>query len=598
MTSRRTLRSYVVALVAGLLAEATSGIHASDTVALEPVVESVRMRIATTYSGPAFDRLPPGSVEALLDPAERRALATEHLRFRLDRPARLYVFRDSRLAEDDEPFWLRSSGFAPTSLTARAYQLVFDAWTKDVPAGEIGLGVHALRRYREHYFVVVASRDGHSVPTVTPLGTPAPAIDVFRVGAAPWVDRGSTLEEIPTTLAGLPLVRTFSDRRAVASLYDWFRSTDHPAETAPDQIVATFGGDPARRVAVAWRTAPGIERALLELSSADEPTLAPRIHEATTDRIDAPRTLNQPAVLRHTVALSDLRPDTRYTYRVGTTGGPWSTPRTFRTAPEAPREIRFLAFGDVQEDYDSFVPLLRRALEHVPEPDFVVFAGDLVSRGNDTDDWDAFFAALDAVPLPAPLLPALGNHELLPGDAPDLYRRLFVLPTNGPDSLEPERAYSLDYAGVRLVVLDSNTDGGQTPWLERLLAAPRATPRAPALAVAHHGAYTSRPGRYFPRVREQWAPLFEAHGVPLVLQGHDHAYLRTVPIGTPGTTYLIATAGGKFYPQAHHAYAARAFADTATFQIVTASPHDGRVTLETRDADGRILDSATLPPPH
>ncbi len=577
----------------------TSFVSAAEPPALKPVqaITAVRDRMARTLSLADIADLAPGSIEALLTPAEHAALASCYLRFHLDRPARLYVFRDRRLASVNEPFWLTDTGFEPTLLTTRAYQQTFEAWRKDVPSGEIGLGVHALRRYREHYFVVVAPQPGEPVPTVTPLGDFAPGLSSFEEGSRPWVDRNVFLETVPAELVGSPLIQPHSGQRSLASAYDYFRITTDPATAQADQIIVTPGANPASEVGLSWRTDTSVTTPALQLRPADPANQPWSTVIAASRTIKAPRTLNQSQVQRHAVALGDLLPDTRYTYRAGTApNGPWSKSRSFRTAPATPREVTFLMFGDVQEKFEVFAALLSSALAHCPDPDFIVFAGDLVSRGNDTDDWDAFFAVLDAAKLPAFIVPAIGNHELLPDNTARLYRAIFVLPENGPVELESERAYTFEYAGLRLVVLDSNTEGGQTAWLETQLRAARTPPTAPAIAIAHHGAYTSRPGRYYPLVRERWAPLFESRHVPLVLQGHDHAYLRTHPQGRQGTTYLIATAGGKFYPQAEHAYSARAFADTPTFQVITVSPHKGSIDLVTYAQDGTLLDTAKLPP--
>ena len=46
----------------------------------------------------------------------------------------------------------------------------------------------------------------------------------------------------------------------------------------------------------------------------------------------------------------------------------------------------------------------------------------------------------------------------------------------------------------------------------------------------HHPVYPSHPWRDTPALREHWVPIFDKHHVDLVLQGHDHAYLRTYPL--------------------------------------------------------------------
>jgi hypothetical protein len=44
-------------------------------------------------------------------------------------------------------------------------------------------------------------------------------------------------------------------------------------------------------------------------------------------------------------------------------------------------------------------------------------------------------------------------------------------------------------------------------------------------------------------VRNTFTPIFEAHGVPLVLLGHDHNYERTKPIR--GVVYVVTGGGGR-----------------------------------------------------
>lgn len=596
----RCLATLLSLLLPGSGLVSGAGVAPAPEDPLGTVVAAVRERLAQT--GAPTGSWPPtvAAVEALLTTDERSALATAYLRFAVDRPVRVSVFVDTRLLAVGEPFWLQDLGFAPTDGSARAFQQDFVAWQRDWPAGEIGLGIHAFRRIREHYFVTIASAEGEQPPVVEPLGPHPPHLARMGVGALPWRDRTATIETVSPQFVGQVLLQTASDRRPLASLIDYFRLTDHPATAQPDQIVLTLTADPARAMAVQWRTSTEVGEGKVRYWPEARPD-DQRIIIANRLRIEAPRVLNQRAVLRHTAVLTDLAPGQRYGYCVGHDAeGGWSPVAAFATAPAENAEITFLAFGDVQEGYEQFADLLASARRIAPHAAFAVFAGDLVSRGNDLDDWDAFFAAWAPSGMSLPMAPAVGNHELLPGDHAELYRQLFHLPTNGPATLPPERTYRLDYAGHRFLVLDSNTDAGQTLWLQRELSA---CDVPSTFAVAHHGAYTSRPGRYYARVREKWAPLLIHHRVGLVFQGHDHAYLRTIPMYPDsgdktdggGTTFLISTAGDKYYAQAVHDYAARAFADTATFSVITADPRHGAWELRTFDAAGKLRDQHRSP---
>jgi hypothetical protein len=55
-------------------------------------------------------------------------------------------------------------------------------------------------------------------------------------------------------------------------------------------------------------------------------------------------------------------------------------------------------------------------------------------------------------------------------------------------------------------------------------------------------------------IRSQLAPIFDAHGVQLVINGHDHGYERTLPLrddqvqDEPGTGTVYVVSGGAGAP--------------------------------------------------
>jgi 3',5'-cyclic AMP phosphodiesterase CpdA len=109
------------------------------------------------------------------------------------------------------------------------------------------------------------------------------------------------------------------------------------------------------------------------------------------------------------------------------------------------------------------------------------------------------------------------------------------------------RYYSVSLREVQLFLLDSNdVDDTQTAWLARSLTQSTARWK---LAAFHHPAFTC--GKYgsHPGVLRRWVPLFQRHGVRLVLSGHDHSYQRFAP--RRGVRYVVHGAGSAFsYPLA------------------------------------------------
>lgn len=377
------------------------------------------------------------------------------------------------------------------------------------------------------------------------------------------------------------------------------RPTDFPASEQPDQICLTWSGDPATTQTIQWRTAGGTSAQTVEYREATSST-QPATAEASTITIEDDRIPNNPTVVRSTATLSGLEPATPYVYRVGH-GETWSKWGTFTTAPQTAQDFSFFYFGDVQIGYATWGKLLDAATEQCPDAAFCLTAGDQVNRGNWREQWDGFFAAGADFLSDRPMVPAIGNHECPHGDDPWLYLDMFCLPTNGPDNLPPERAYSFRYSGALFVVLDSNlAPEDQRQWLEKQLSTSNATWK---FVMYHHPAYSASKHRDNPEIRKQWCDLFDKYHVDVVFQGHDHAYLRTppmkngkeVPSPEEGTIYVVSVAGDKFYKTGEFRYAFVKFEDTPTWQVIHIDT-GGADTLAYRayDLDGRLRDEFTI----
>jgi len=580
---------------------ALSTAHAQS---IEAVIDGVRERVKEELTFRQIDNLEPGDVEALLTEEEKRILGGAYLTFEVNVPVVVSVFRDMRLEEDGEPFWLRERGFRRTEFRAEAYQEDFDVWQKAFPAGEVGLGVHALRVVREHYFVAVAPQNPEAELRITNLNPEPHTLGTVELGELIYVDRDVTLDAVSEPLVGQTLIRTESDRRPVAAVYGYYRLTDHPATPEPDQIALTWSGDPKTTQTVQWRTSTETQTgAVRYLKKSDfnrfEPQGPTRV-EAQTTVLESPKTVNDLTVHRHTATLTGLEPGTSYVYAVGDgSEDGWSELYEFTTAPEGESAFSFIYLGDAQNGLDRFGSLLKAAHRERPDAAFYVMAGDLVDRGNERDDWDTFFKNTAGVFENYTLVPAIGNHEAQDDD-PHMYLDLFSLPRNGPRQLPPERAYSFTYGDVLFVVLDSTLDAQrQAPWLEKQLTESDATW---TFVVYHHPAYTSRPGRYYEGVSTVWAPILERHDVDMVLQGHDHAYLRTHPMeggqaapeAETGPLYVISNAGDKHYDQEAHPYTAVGDTEQQYWQVIDIQLDEDRLVYQSRTLDGELIDEVVL----
>ena len=129
----------------------------------------------------------------------------------------------------------------------------------------------------------------------------------------------------------------------------------------------------------------------------------------------------------------------------------------------------------------------------------------------------------------------LGNHDVRVGGGRYEFGKLGM----------PGRYYTVRVRQVQLFLLDSNdVDDAQTTWLARSLA--RSTARW-KLAAFHHPAYACGNYRSHGEIVDRWVPLFERHGVRLVLSGHDHNYQRFA--ARRGVRYVVHGGGGRrLYP--------------------------------------------------
>jgi hypothetical protein len=133
----------------------------------------------------------------------------------------------------------------------------------------------------------------------------------------------------------------------------------------------------------------------------------------------------------------------------------------------------------------------------------------------------------------------------------------------------------------------------QRDWLRRRLRESTATWQ---IVAFHHPAYTCGGYLGHPGVLSRWVPLFERHGVDLVLSGHDHNYQRfrehngvryVVHGGGGAPLYSIRSCPGS-YPSRRVALAKRGF----LYLVAGADSLRGRAVAPS----GAVVDEFSLRP--
>lgn len=295
------------------------------------------------------------------------------------------------------------------------------------------------------------------------------------------------------------------------------------------------------------------------------------------------------------VELDELRPATRYRYRVEVGDKSWEG--ELATAPEHGARVpfSFIVLGDSRSNAEAHRRVIERVSQEVP--DFILGTGDMVDDGARQEQWQQFFDIERELLADNVYFPSVGNHDRQGrGRTADTYRAYFSLPDNGGDS---ERYYAFSYANARVLVLDSNAHSfsltGQTAWLERELMAARQDDRVRHIfAVMHHPPFSISLHGGQRDLRERWTPLFEKYGVTSVFSGHDHCYQRAEKNGV--RYFVSGGAGAPLYPRSPRASAI----DKAAVQRFERAYHFLRVTVNAGHVDvtavrvdGSLIESVT-----
>ncbi len=314
---------------------------------------------------------------------------------------------------------------------------------------------------------------------------------------------------------------------------------------------------------IMWESKGEHPRAFIEYK--EENADSPKTATAKEKKFTEDKTTNY----IYTAFLTNLKPGTSYTYRVGYENrvGPWEK---FTTAKGA--AFKALIFPDTQSsDYTGWQQLAKTAWEKNQDAELYLNMGDLVDNGESAYQWEEWFKGAGIMSKSIPLAPVLGNHETYTLDwkvrMPIAYLNYFELPANGSSNYQ-NQYYSFDYGQVHFVVLNSimkeldqfqpDMLKEQIAWLKRDLAT---TDKKWRVALLHKDVlqygFKERPQ---PRPEgistegEIFMPLFEELKVDAVLTAHLHTYRRRGHIANftrddHGPLYLLTgVAGSVRYP--------------------------------------------------
>jgi hypothetical protein len=360
-------------------------------------------------------------------------------------------------------------------------------------------------------------------------------------------------------------------------------------------LMNTFGADPKTTRSFTWEMPSTFTTGGVEISTSSD--------------------LSNPAVLASTVTSADA--GIANTYRVSATGLSAGTTYYYRAdngAAQSPiysfttegandSSFSFLHISDTQADVDTYTvstildfQTFGSALATVTQayqPKFLLETGDLIDLSNNEDQWRWYFKRVQSVLGNIALLPAIGNHEQSTAYPANSFREHFTVPNACTDpAVTPGTVYSFDYGNAHFVVLNTENKGAgftaQKNWADQDMAK---TNKKFIIVALHRGMFA---GGGTTDTFDAFSSLLDKYKVALVLQGHDHAYIRTRAIEngvvrTDGEGTVHLESGGSSSKQENAPVPTSYMAVTTTpglpsYSVITVNDHNIDVhTVVVRD---------------
>jgi predicted phosphodiesterase len=282
----------------------------------------------------------------------------------------------------------------------------------------------------------------------------------------------------------------------------------------------------------------------------------------------------------HRIKLSDLKPYTKYFYKV--TGDDEVFQGSFRTAAPKGQTFTFAAMGDTRSQVKKHAAVAKGIHSH--DPDFSLYSGDLCNKPT-YESWKTEFLIQEQLDLAAnvPFLNAVGNHE-------DWSQNTEAF-TEAPESNSGEQYfYSFDYGDVHFLAISTENALGENSKQVRFAKEDLANTDAKWKIVMFHIPAYCGGGHGENRVMKRFTKdVIEPNDVDIVLTGHSHFYQRNYVNGV----YHIVSAGGgaPLYTPKEKDYT-QIQAKKYHYMIWNASPE--KLSFKVYDTEGNIIDELEL----
>ncbi len=239
----------------------------------------------------------------------------------------------------------------------------------------------------------------------------------------------------------------------------------------------------------------------------------------------------------------------------------WSRDYTFKTSVSVESEsFTFIAGGDSRgklldfkmKDWGRMAGILDNT-----HADFYLYLGDIIYMGGWKMMWEKWYKEGEDFISRHLIYHSIGNHETILDPKVKHYLKQFVLPRNGNST---ERYYSFEFGNAVFIILDTEFNRGviyskkenkklvmQTEWLKKEIKKYRGENggdtgvenykewvivafHRPFFTIDYHmGEMTKKINKYDYR-ENWWKNIFDKYGIDVIINGHTHCYMRSVPL--------------------------------------------------------------------
>lgn len=358
---------------------------------------------------------------------------------------------------------------------------------------------------------------------------------------------------------------------------------------------------------VSWRSSKGTGKGQAQLIIAN-PSPDLELKSRTINAMSDLRNDYGIEKIYHRVTFDQLKPDTKYLYRVGN-GSCWSEWFQFKTAKSSATPFSFLFFGDVQYRISSLYPrVVRQAIMQAPDAALMMFTGDLTTNATD-EEFSEFFWAGSWMLASKPVVPIPDNHEYREdaegnkrGELASFWNHTFSYPRNVPKQISQLGNYYFDYQNTRFIMInniDFLSNKKRIVYDEWLKSVLKNNPQKWTVVAHHHPVLPISARRQKTSFYNRVKSIYDQYGVDLVLTGHDHGYSRggidlqgAKKKKIEGPVYVVSVAGPGMYALAFRDWYDRVASNTQMFQHVTMG--NDQINFKAYTATGVLYDEFVI----